>query len=361
MITPHPKLLAIAPTWIGDLIMAQSLFKALKRQSPNSTLDVVGADWALVLLKRMPEVSHAICADIPHGQLGLGTRWRVGRQLKDNQYDQAFLLSRSLKSALIPWLARIPRRTGYIGESRYGIVNDVRRVNKNQLRQKVQHYVALSLDPGDKPATAVGFEYPELVVNQANRDVLVERYALSLDRPVVALAPGAAYGPIKRWPAAHFASVARTLTDKGYDCWVFGGGGDTAVGDEITSAAPDHCVNFCGKTNLDDVVDLMSLAQTYVGNDTGLMHIASAVIPHVVVLYGPTSPIYTPPLQDDAICLWLNRGDTLKDAKTGPGGYALSLYDLPIDDVVRACLTPGDTNISSRYPVHLRTGQPAYQ
>lgn len=330
------------------MVMAQSLFKVLKRRSPDCLLNVIGPRWAMPLLARMSEVEHATCADIAHGELGLGKRWRIGRQLRQEHYDQVFLMSRSLKSALIPWFARVPLRTGYLGESRYGIVNDIRKLDATILPKKVQQYVALGLAQDEAARVATEFEYPELSVNRAHRDTLIDQYGLSSDRPVVALAPGAAYGPIKRWPPGHFALLVKALVEHGYDCWIFGGDDDKAIGDSIASAAPAHCINFCGKTDLSDVVDLMSLASTYVGNDTGLMHIASAVIPHVVVLYGPTSPIYTPPLQTDAICLWLNRGDTLKTAEVGPGGHARSLSNLPVDDVVRACIAPDDS-IPSRY------------
>src|SRR5699024_4604166 len=127
------RLLAIGPKWIGDMVMAQSLFKALKRQTPHCTLDVVGPAWATELLGRMPEVDHIIVADIAHGELGLGKRWQLGRQLRRQDYDQAFAMSRSLKSALIPWFAGIPTRTGYLGEYRYGIVNDVRTLDTTTL------------------------------------------------------------------------------------------------------------------------------------------------------------------------------------------------------------------------------------
>lgn len=343
------RILVIGPQWIGDMVMAQSLFKALKRQTPGCTLDVIGPGWAPELLARMPEVDHCIVADTGHGELGLGRRWRLGRQLRQQGYDQAFSMSRSLKSALVPWFAGIPRRTGYLGEQRYGIINDIRELDTTDLRQKAQHYVALGLDPETPSRVAADIEQPRLAVDEDNRDRLVARHGLTLERPVVALTPGAAHGPAKRWSALKFASLAQELGKHGYQCWVFGGDSDIAIGDQITAAAPDDCINLCGKTSLGDVIDLMSLARTAVGNDTGLTHIASADVPHVVALYGSTHPDYAPPLCDKPVQLWLGLSCSPCKAKNCPLGHTLCMHDLPVADVVRACIAPDDRTIPSRY------------
>lgn len=348
-ITKHARILVIGPKWIGDMVMAQSLFKALKRQAPDCTLDVVGPDWAPELLDRMPEVDHSIVVDTAHGELGLGKRWQLGRQLRRQGYDQAFVMSRSLKSALVPWFAGIPRRTGYLGEHRYGIVNDIRELNTTDLTQKAQHYVALGLDPATPSRAAAHIEQPRLAVDEHNRDRLVAKHGLSLGRPVVALTPGAAHGPAKRWPAAQFASLAAELANQRFQCWIFGSDADAATGDEIAAAAPDYCVNLCGKTRLGDVIDLMSLARTAVGNDTGLTHIASADVPHVVALYGSTHPDYAPPLCDTPVQLWLDLPCSPCKARNCPLGHTLCMHDIPVADVVRACITPDDPTISSRY------------
>src|SRR5690625_4415176 len=205
----------------------------------------------------MPEVDHCITADIAHGELGLGTRWRLGQQLRRQRYDQAFAMSRSFKSALIPWFAAVARRTGYLGEYRHGIINDVRELNTVDLEQKAQHYVALSLDPDTPARAAADIQQPRLTVDERTRDRLVAPYGLSLTRPVVALAPGAAHGPTKRWPAARFAALAQALAAQGFQCWIFGSSADAATGKEIAAGAPDHCVDLCARTGLGDAVDLL--------------------------------------------------------------------------------------------------------
>lgn len=348
-VTTRRRILVIGPKWIGDMVMAQSLFKALKRQAPDCMLDVVGPVWASELLGRMPEVDHIIIADVAHGELGLGKRWQLGRQLRRRGYDQAYAMSRSLKSALIPWFAGIPRRTGYLGEYRYGIVNDVRTLDTTTLQQKAQHYVALSLAPNAPPVAAEIIEQPRLMFNQYNRDALIARHELSLQRPIVALAPGAAHGPAKRWPASNFAELAKALVARGFQCWIFGSSADTATGQEIAAAAPEHCFNFCAETSLGDAVDLLSLAQTAVGNDTGLMHIAAARVPHVVGLYGSTHPDYAPPLCEQPVQLWLNLPCSPCKAKHCPLKHTLCLRGIPVADVLRACLSADDYDIPSRY------------
>ncbi len=344
-----PRTLVIGPAWIGDMVMAQSLFMALKRQAPERAIDVLGPPWAPALLARMPEVDRAIAAEIAHGELALGKRWRLGQSLRAARYDHAIAMSRSLKSALIPWFARIPRRTGYRGEPRYPIVNDMRELNTTDLAQKAQHYVALGLPAGAHSRAAATIDYPRLSIDEANRDALVEKHALSLRRPIVALAPGAAHGPAKRWPASHYALLARELAAYGYDCWIFGGDVDRDTGREVAAAAPEHCVDFCGKTRLVDVIDLMSLARTAVGNDTGLTHMASAVVPQVVALYGSTHPAYAPPLCARPTSLWLGLACAPCKQKECPLGHTFCMRDIPVADVLMACIEPDHKNIDSRY------------
>lgn len=331
------------------MVMAQSLFKKLKRQDPAATLDVIGPAWAAELVERMPEVDNCWVDDTAHGELGLGKRWQLGRQLRQYGYTQAIAMSRSLKSALVPCFARVPRRTGYLGEQRYGVLNDIRQLNTTDLQQKAQHYVALGLAPDTHPRAAADIEQPRLQVDRRNRDRLVAHHDLSLQRPVVAFAPGAAHGPAKRWPVQHYADLARALAERGFDCWIVGSEADSAIGQEIVAAAPEHCVDFCGQTRLGDVIDLLSLAQTVVGNDTGLTHIASAVVKHVVALYGSTHPDYAPPLCEQPVRLWLELDCAPCKAKVCPLGHTRCMHELPVADVLQACEAPDAQVIRSRY------------
>jgi heptosyltransferase-2 len=127
------RFLIVGPAWVGDMVLAQSLFKVLKQRHPDSTLDVLAPRWTLPLLERMPEVDEAIAMDIGHGELRLGERLRLGRELRARGYDRAIVLPNSLKSAIVPYAAHARVRTGFVGELRYGLLNDIRQLDKQKL------------------------------------------------------------------------------------------------------------------------------------------------------------------------------------------------------------------------------------
>lgn len=294
-----PRILVVGPAWVGDMVMAQSLFMTLTAR--GARVDVVAPEWSLPLLARMPEVCRAVALPVGHGSLGLAARWRIGRTLRDECYEQAIVLPRSFKAALIPFFARIPRRTGYRGEMRYGLINDRRVLDKVLLPRVVQRYVALGL-PADV-LLPPEIPQPRLSVDANNQTRLIRKMGLDRDRPAVALLPGAEYGPAKRWPLPHYAELARELLASGRQVWIIGSAKEQADGGAIAAAAPG-VLNLCGRTRLEDAVDLLALATAAVSNDSGLMHVAAAVGIPLVALYGSSSPDYTPPLSPRAKVLY---------------------------------------------------------
>jgi heptosyltransferase II len=290
------RYLIVGPSWVGDMVMAQSLFITLKQRFPDCEIDVVAPDWSLPVLRRMPQVRDGIALPVAHGRFGLRTRFRLGRSLRPKGYTHAIVLPRSWKSALVPWFAGVPVRTGYRGEMRYGLLNDVRRLDKVVLRQTVQRYVALGFD--DMPAAAPTVPLPELESSRRNFEKLIDTLALDLSRPVVCLMPGAEYGPAKQWPIVYYARLAAKLVDSGFSIWVLGSAKESALGDSITRDLGGAGRNLCGRTELVDVVDLLAMATQVVTNDSGLMHIAAAVGVKLNVIYGSSTPDYTPPLAD---------------------------------------------------------------
>jgi len=275
------------------MVMAQALFKRLKVEEPDRALDVLAPAWSLPIVARMPEIRRGIAAETGHGEIGLAKRWRIAKALKGEGYERAIVLSRSFKSALIPWLAGIPQRTGFRGESRFGLINDVRAFDRAVLDQTVKRFVALGLRSG-QPLPAV--PHPRLSVDAEHQCALLDALMLDSQRPVVAMMPGAEYGPAKCWPLDYFAELARRLHDAGYTIWVMGSEKDRRSGDYIAEHSP--AINVCGKTSLADVIDLLGAAEQVVSNDSGLMHIAAAVGAHVHGVYGSSSPRFTPPLTD---------------------------------------------------------------
>lgn len=292
--TAAENLLIVGPSWVGDMVMAQSLYQLLKTRDPGVGIDVLAPSWSLPLLARMPEVRRGIELPLGHGELALGRRRDIGRSLRGS-YQRAIVLPRSLKSALVPWYAGIPRRTGFRGEWRYGLINDMRPFDAGHLDQTVKRFLALGLAPDETglPPPAP----PRLATDQAAARALFERLALDVSGPVVALMPGAEYGPAKQWPRDYFAGLARELGSRGVSVWILGSAKEAPLGGEIERAAALPQVrNLCGATSLVDAVDLLASAHVAVSNDSGLMHIAAAVGTHVVALYGSSTPDFTPPL-----------------------------------------------------------------
>ncbi len=297
-LTSPEKILVVGPSWVGDMVMAHSLFQVLKQRHPGAAIDVLAPAWSNALTKRMPEIRRAITSPAGHGELGWRKRRAIGKALRAEAYDQAILLPNSLKSALIPWFARIPRRTGFVGEMRYGLLNDIRKLDKSVLTMTVQRFVALGLDRSERQPPAV--PAPRLCVDANQAAVSLDKFGLSTDKPVLALCPGAEYGPAKRWPETHYAEVARNHMDKGGAVWLFGAEKDHAIGEHINRLADHSCVNLAGRTSLGEAIDLLALADAVVSNDSGLMHVAAALDKKLVAIYGSSDPGFTPPLNPQA-------------------------------------------------------------
>ncbi len=276
------------------MVMAQSLFRLLRMQEPGMAIDVVGPPWSVPLVGRMPEVRHGIPLAVAHREFAFSARRALGHSLRVARYDRAIVLPRSFKSALVPWFARIPLRTGFAAELRGVLLNDVRRLDRQILDQTVKRFLALGVPPG---ASLPAASNPVLRVDEANRHGLLSRLGLG-SRPAIALMPGAAYGPAKQWPIGSFTALARLLTGQGLEVWVLGSAVEQVLGEQIRSGAGGHVFNLCGQTSLEDTVDLLSATRAAVTNDSGLMHVAAAAGTHVVAIYGSSSPHFTPPLTE---------------------------------------------------------------
>jgi len=292
------KILIVAPSWVGDALMSQPLLTLLKQREPDATIDVLGPGWALPIYRRMPEVSGTIESPFQHGELALGKRWRLGLGLRAAHYDRAYVLPNSFKSALVPAFARIPLRTGFVGELRQALLTDARALDKQALPLMVERFAFLAGPPGSALTRPV--PRPRLQVGIEERDTLLARLGLPLHGRIACFCPGAEFGPAKRWPSVHFASLAGKLSAAGYGIWLVGSAKDRDIGEEIRAAGADMAINLCGRTNLDEAVVLLSRADVVVSNDSGLMHVAAALDRPMVALYGSSSPGFTPPLSDAA-------------------------------------------------------------
>jgi heptosyltransferase II len=294
--------LVVAPSWIGDAVLTHPLLVRLKERDPQGSIDVLAPPWALPVYRRMPEVAAAIELPFGHGELKLAARRRFAKSLA--RYDRAVVLPNTFKSALIPWHAGIPVRTGYRGEMRYGVLNDLRALDKEALPLMVERYAALAQPPGEaleRPLPA-----PRLAVEESARRATAAKFGVDLARPIAVFAPGAEYGPAKRWPPRHFAELAKTLAARGFQVWLMGSAKDAAISAEIQRLAGNLCTDFAGRTSLDEAIELMSLAARVVTNDSGLMHIAAALDRPSAAIFGSSSPAFTPPLSARARVITLN-------------------------------------------------------
>ncbi|MFH1044621.1 MAG: lipopolysaccharide heptosyltransferase II [Pseudomonadota bacterium] len=288
------RLLIVAPSWIGDTLLAQPLLRRLHDRLGRVSIDALAPPWCGPLLQRMPEISEVIPSPFAHRELKLRARWKLGRELAQRKYDQAIVLPNSFKSALIPFFADIPLRAGYVGESRYGLLNLVHKLDQARLPLMAERYAQLAEKPGaelQRPLPSVRLE-----VDPVNAARTTARLDLDSLRPIAVFCPGAEYGPAKRWPAQYFAVLARELAKRNYAVWLIGSGKDAELGEEIRAQSGDVCANLCGKTDLAAAIDLIACAKLMVSNDSGLMHVAAALGKPLIALYGSSSPAHTPPL-----------------------------------------------------------------
>jgi heptosyltransferase-2 len=331
------RILVVSPAWVGDMVMAQTLYKVLRRRYPDIKIDVIAPPATLPLVSRMPEISRGIRFDLAHGELGIGKRKICGKALSKNEYRQAIVLPNSLKSALVPFYANIPLRTGFRGEFRYGLINDMRMLNKRNLPRMIDRFAALAYENSYKNGYGFGaelppLENPSLIVNEHNKNKLIEKFGLDLLRPVMAICPGAEFGDAKKWPENHYGKLLDQAVERGMQVWIFGGPKDQSTAQNISALATMANVafvqDFTGKTSLLDVIDLLSLCRLVVSNDSGLMHIAAAVGCHTSVIYGSTSPEFTPPLTDklDILSLGLSCSPCFK--RDCPLNHKKCLVDL---------------------------------
>ncbi len=329
------KILVVGPSWIGDMVIAQSLFKFLKTQNPQAEIDVIVPGWTEPLLKFMPEIDNVIPLPLAHGELSLGVRWKIGRKLRKRQYNHAIVLPGSFKSAIIPYIAQAKRRTGFIGELRWGLLNDIRRLNKKLLPRTVDRFISLALKSGGLMPSNVPI--PSLAIKNKNYSTILSRLGKQVpDEPILGLCPGAEYGPSKRWPPKYFATVANKKLDEGWQVWLFGSEKDKEITEEIQEMSQNGCLDLAGKISLEEAIKLMSLTKAIVSNDSGLMHVSDALEKPTIAIYGSSDPQCTPPLSEKAEILYLGLSCSPCFKRHCPLEHLNCLNDLQPEQVLNA-------------------------
>jgi heptosyltransferase II len=330
------KILIVAPAWLGDMVMAHALVQVLCAGYPDAEIHLLAPPSTHALAARMPGVRECHLLQAGHGDLALAERWRCARRLSAVKFDQAIVLPNSLKSALVPFWARIPKRTGWTGEMRLGLLNDRRALNRERYPLMIERFMALGLDEAVLPD--IPYPKPLLRADADNARRLRDQHRL-VATGSVAMCPGAQFGSAKRWPTEHFAQVATQLVARGHQVWLLGSESDRPICNEIESLVPKGIVNLAGDTSLLDVVDVLSLADQVISNDSGLMHVACALERPVVAIFGSSSPTFTPPLGDKAVVVSEQLECRPCFQRECPLGHLKCLRDLPPGRIMDALTT----------------------
>ena len=285
--------------WIGDFVRCHSVVRLLRMQNPDRSVDIVSSTLCAPLADYMPGIRRAIVADLPRRRLGIATQHQLADQLREGQYAQALVMSRKWKAALAPWLAGIPLRTGFAGEFRFGLLNDVR-FGERKLPRMIDQMGALAL-PKDAPSPAE-WPLPELKVPAHEVQTWLARQRLAGEnRPIVTLSPGAV-GAGKAWPVAHYTELAKSLATDGASVWILGGPAETPLAKKIATAAGDRVRDLTGH-DLRNAILALAAADISVTNDSGLMHVSAAIGIPTIAIFGPTSPWHWKPLNPVAAIL----------------------------------------------------------
>ncbi len=326
---PMQKLLIIPQNWLGDIVMSQTLLKRIKSENPNTLIDVLVNSSFKNLVERMPETNKAIILDCGHKEFGFIKRFNLAMKIKDS-YDQSIVLSRSIKSALIPYLAKIPIRTGELGESRYILINDLKTFSKQDRRKTAFRYVSMY---SKKEEELNEKYYPSLKLDPENIKLLSDKYKLNLSKKIIIFAPGAAFGPSKMWPVEKFKELGEKL-NKDFFILILGSNNEKDIGDKIITNK--NMINLCGKTSITDAIDLMHISKFCVSNDSGLMHLASATNTKSISIYGATSPELTPPLTNNKEIHYRGISCSPCFKKKCKYGHYNCLVEIQADDVFKS-------------------------
>jgi heptosyltransferase-2 len=327
--TSPPRILIVAPNWIGDALMAQPLFARLREKQPTARIDALAPPWVVPLLERMPEIDEVISAPFAHGALALAARWRLGRSLRGRAYDQAIVLPNSWKSALVPLFAGIGLRSGYVGEARYGLLSLRYRAPRRTIARQsmVEHYAQLSEPPGRAPPMPL--PEPRLRVAPAAAEASARAFGFaSSPAKNAVLCPGAEYGPAKRWPAEHYGELAAALAAQGVRVFLLGSANDAEICDAVVRASGGAARSVAGRTSLGEAIALIAAADFVVSNDSGLMHVAAGLDRPQVALFGSSSPEHTPPRSRRARVVWLRLECSPCFARVCPLGHFRCMTEL---------------------------------
>jgi len=327
------RILIVAPNWIGDALMAAPLIKRLKSASDGTEITVMAPPQVAAVLRLLPDVTKVIATPWPHGGLQLVSRVAFGLRLAEEKFDAAYVLPNSFKSALVPLIARIPVRIGYVGEGRRYLLTRWLANVKSRVPMRT-HYLALAATNAPDEETGP----VRLVQSESEVSAVATRFGIDRGRPIAAFCPGAEYGPAKRWPVEHFAALARLLHERDQEVQIVlvGGPNDVDIGSALTRMTVRPVISTIGKTTIEDAVAILKAADIVISNDSGLMHVAAALDRPQIALFGSTDPSHTPPQSTRATLLWLHLSCSPCFERTCPLGHLRCLNEITPESVMAA-------------------------
>ncbi len=328
-------MLIVPFVWIGDFVRCHSVVRLLRAQAPERPVDMVSSTLCAPIADYMPGVRKVIVSDQLRRRLGWAVQQDLAARLRREGYGQALVMSRKWKAALAPWLAGIPLRTGFAGEARFGLINDMR-WGESRLPRMIDQMGVLALPksaglPSEWPLPELRVPAEELVRWRQQRGLVAD------GRPIVTLSPGAV-GAGKAWPPGHYAELARALTKEGVSVWVLGGPSETDAARQIVEAGGPHVRDLTG-TDLRNAILALAAAAAAVTNDSGLMHISAAIGTPTVAIFGPTSPWHWKPLNPVAAILEPPGDDEARARPRTEGNDAVShrrTADVTVHSVLEA-------------------------
>ena len=345
-VNPAPSnqpVLIVPYVWIGDFVRCHSVVKLLRAQAPDRPVDIVSSTLCAPLADYMPGIRKTIVIDLPRRRLGVSLQHELAVRLREGHYAQAIVMSRKWKAALTPWLAGIPLRTGFVGEMRFGLLNDLR-PGERQLPRMIDRMGALAMSKG--AALPAEWPLPELKVPKEQVMLWRDQRGLAAeDRPIIALSPGAV-GAGKAWPGQHYGQLAAALAKTGASVWVLGGPNETPLAKQIAQTGGPR-VRDLTSDDLRNAILALAAADISVTNDSGLMHVSAAIGTPTVAIFGPTSPWHWKPLNPIAAILEPPGDEAAAKRARVEGNPAVAhrrTADIPVSTLlaeVRQCLEKG--------------------
>jgi heptosyltransferase-2 len=291
------RLLIRGTNWIGDVVMTIPAVAAIRQTWPRARISVLAKPWVAEVYRLSPDVDEIIPFEEPGRHAGIRGKWRLAGELRHGRFDCAILLQNAIEAAIVTGLAGIPLRAGYNSDGRgWLLTHSVRRTKEIRRVHQIDYYIEMVRALGCETAgrgilLRPGRDYADLA------GTLLARFGIDEKRLLIGIAPGAAYGPAKKWFPDRFAAVADRLSgESGAQGILFGSAGDRESTAAVQKNARHPLIDIAGKTNLKEAISLISRCALFISNDSGLMHVAGALGVPTVAIFGSTNPVATSPV-----------------------------------------------------------------